>query len=130
MDMRVCSSPRWRPGVDVVVGMTRDAEFGPMILVGAGGVLTEFLADVALAPTPVDAGRAGALVASTAVSRLLSGYRSTPPADLQALVDLSSRSLGSQEEDPALEAIDLNPVRVLPAGLGLVVLDALVVRSP
>ena len=126
----VIVSPMAEPGVDVVVGMTRDAEFGPMILVGAGGVLTEFLADVALAPTPVDAGRAGALVASTAVSRLLSGYRSTPPADLQALVGLVEQVSRIAEEDPALEAIDLNPVRVLPAGLGLVVLDALVVRLP
>ena len=118
------------PGVEVVVGVTVDPDFGPMIVLGAGGVLTELLDDVAVAPAPLDADEARALIGSTRISRLLAGYRGGEPADVDALVDLVvDLSKVGVREAASLQAIDLNPVRVLTAGQGIVVLDALVVES-
>lgn len=118
------------PGVEVVLGVTVDPDFGPMILFGAGGVLTELIADVAVAPAPLDATQARSLVSSTKVARLLDGYRGADPADVDALVDLVVRlSNVAADEGRTLAAIDLNPVRVLPAGRGVAILDALVVET-
>ena len=117
-------------GVEVVLGVSDDPDFGPMVLFGAGGVLTELLGDVAVAPAPLDEEQARALVGSTRVARLLHGYRGAEPTDVDALVDLLVRlSRVAADEGHALTGIDLNPVRVLPAGQGVVILDALVVRS-
>jgi acyl-CoA synthetase (NDP forming) len=116
-------------GVEVVVGVTVDPDFGPMVLLGAGGVLTELIADVAVAPAPLTAEAAAALIGTTKVARLLAGYRGGPAGDVDALVDLLVRvSQMAVDEAATLEAVDLNPVRVLPAGQGVAVLDALVVR--
>lgn len=114
-------------GVDVVAGVTVDPDLGPFVLVGAGGVLTELIADVAMAPAPVDEESARRLLDRTRVSRLLDGYRGGPRHDREALVrllvDLSEAALGIDD----LEAVDLNPVRVLPAGV--VALDALITTT-
>jgi acyl-CoA synthetase (NDP forming) len=116
-------------GVEMVVGVTVDPSFGPMVLLGSGGVLTELIADVAVAPAPLSADDAAALVQSTKVARLLAGYRGSPARDVGALVDLLVRvSRVAATDAENLEAIDLNPVRVLPVGEGVAVLDALVVR--
>jgi acyl-CoA synthetase (NDP forming) len=117
-------------GVEVVLGVSVDPDFGPMVLFGSGGVLTELVADVAVAPAPLDVPAARALVSSAKVARLLAGYRGSPPADVDAVVDLLvGLSQVAVEEAGALQAIDLNPVRVLPVGRGIAVLDALVVEA-
>ncbi|WP_114905845.1 acetate--CoA ligase family protein [Ornithinimicrobium murale] len=119
------------PGVDVMLGLTVDPDFGPMLVMGAGGVLTELIGDVAVAPVPLSAEVARSMVASTKVGRLLRGYRGSDPADVDALVELLVRlSEVAADEGGALEAIDLNPVRVMPVGQGTAVLDALVVEAP
>ncbi|GAA5114010.1 acetate--CoA ligase family protein [Pseudonocardia adelaidensis] len=116
-------------GVDVVAGITVDPDLGPFVLVGAGGVLTELIGDVAMAPAPVDEGAARRLLARTRVSRLLDGYRGGPRHDREALVRLlvalSEAAVGIDD----LEAIDLNPVRV--GVTGALALDALITtRDP
>lgn len=117
-------------GVEVVVGVSVDPDFGPMIMFGSGGVLAELIADVAVAPAPLDVTRARTLVSSTKVARLLAGYRGSESSDVDALIDLVVRlSQVAVDEAGALEAIDLNPVRVLPAGRGVAILDALVVEA-
>ena len=117
-------------GVEVVLGVSVDPDFGPMVVFGSGGVLTELVADVALAPAPLDGHRARALVSSTKVARLLAGYRGSEPADVDEVVALLVRlSQIAVEEAGTLQAIDLNPVRVLPVGRGVAVLDALVVEA-
>ena len=117
-------------GVEVVIGVDVDPDFGPMVLFGAGGVLTELMDDVSVAPAPLDHDRARALVGATRVARLLDGHRGAEPADVDALVDLLVRlSEVAADEGHALTGVDLNPVRVLPAGQGVAILDALVVRS-
>jgi acyl-CoA synthetase (NDP forming) len=117
-------------GIEVMIGVTLDPDFGPMLVIGAGGVLTELISDVAVTPVPLSEDAARALVATTKVGRLLGGYRGSDPSDVDALVDLVVRlSEIAADEAGALEAIDLNPVRVMPAGQGTSVLDALVVKS-
>ncbi|MQA87017.1 MAG: hypothetical protein GEV03_20905 [Streptosporangiales bacterium] len=117
-------------GVDVMLGVTVDPDFGPMVLVGTGGVLTELVADVATAPVPLDGCDARRLLARTKVDRLLAGYRGAPPYDREALVEQMLRlSAAAQCLRDDVAAVDLNPVRVAPGSGGAVALDALVVRG-
>ena len=117
-------------GVEALVGLTRHEPFGLGIVVGCGGVLVELMADAAFELLPVDEATARAMVARTKLARLLAGYRGAPAADLEALVraivalsDLAAVHGGQ------IEAIDLNPVAVLPVGRGVRILDALVIPS-
>lgn len=115
-------------GEEVVVGISTDPDFGPLIVFGAGGVTAELLSDVALAPVPLDRAEARRLIDRTKVARLLTGFRGQEPLDVDALVDLvEAVSALAAEHTAEILAIDLNPVRVLPAGRGVAVLDALVV---
>jgi acyl-CoA synthetase (NDP forming) len=120
-------------GREVIVGVTRDAVFGPMLMVGLGGVWVEVLRDVALAPVPVDRDGAVELVRRLRGAALLHGARGEPPADLEALADLLVRvSRFAADHAELIDEVDLNPVIVHPAGQGLTVVDALIVprRNP
>lgn len=116
-------------GVDVMVGMHTDPDFGPMIVLGAGGVLAELVADIALAPAPLSADQVHTMLDSIKIGRLLAGYRGNVAADVHALVELVVKVSEIAASEPDLLAVDLNPVRVLPDGRGVAVLDALVVRQ-
>jgi acetyltransferase len=113
-------------GLELVLGMHRDPEMGPVILFGAGGVELELAPDVALAAPPLDARSAQALIARTRVSRLMAGYRGKPAYDsgalLQALLALSQLV---SDAGPRIASIDINPF--LLKRRGGVALDALVV---
>ena len=102
------------------------------IVCGAGGVLVELMRDTALDICPIDNAQAHALVARTRAGRLLQGFRGRPAGDAEAFAALLARlsQLGAAYGD-LLEAVDLNPVAVLPPGRGALVLDALVIpRKP
>lgn len=116
-------------GVEALVGLARHPPFGLAVTVGPGGVFVELTGGHALDLLPVDTAAAMALVNATPLQRLLSGYRTGQMSDTAAFVDLVTR-LGQigQAYEALLEAVDLNPVTVLPAGLGVRVLDALIVR--
>ncbi len=115
-------------GFEMIAGLSQCPPFGMGIVTGSGGVLVELVKDAALALEPIDHGRAVALVASTRAHVRLAGFRGMPAADIDAfaglLVGLSS--IAARYGD-LIEAIDLNPVAVLPAGRGVRVLDALVI---
>jgi acyl-CoA synthetase (NDP forming) len=126
----VLVQPMAPPGHEVILGIKRDATFGPMLMVGLGGVLVELLQDVALAPVPLDERQARDLIESLKGARLLRGYRGTPPADVGALATLMaqlSRLAAEHVED--ITEIDLNPVLVHEQGRGVTVVDALIVKS-
>jgi acetyltransferase len=90
--------------------MTRDPTFGPVVVVGHGGVAVEVMADRALALPPLDLRLARDLIARTRVSRLLAGYRDRPPADVDALAR-TLVALGRLALDiPQVAELDLNPV--------------------
>jgi acetyl-CoA synthetase len=112
---------------EVLVGVTVDAQFGQLLVLGAGGVLTELLRDsVSLLP-PFTAAAIEAALARLKVGKLLAGYRSRPPADVAALVHtvLACARYAAANLDRLVE-LDLNPVIVRPAGLGAVAVDALI----
>jgi len=107
-------------GIELIVGARRDPRFGPVTLVGMGGLYTEVLSDVAAALAPVDEGEAERLIRSLRGAPLLSGARGRPPIDVGAAaraVAILSRVAG---EHPELDEIEINPLLVLPEGaLGL-----------
>ena len=113
------------PGVEMIVGSSRDPDFGPMIGVGLGGVLVELLDDFVLSPAPVDAVEAREMLRGLRGRRILDGVRGAAPADVDALVTLlAAVSRFAAAAGDALEALDLNPVIVHPRGQGVTVADA------
>ncbi|HEU4318776.1 MAG TPA: acetate--CoA ligase family protein [Acidimicrobiia bacterium] len=98
-------------GVEVALGMVTDAHFGPLVVVAAGGTLVELLEDRAALLPPVDQPRATRALDRLAVSRLLSGSRGSPPADMSSLTELIVRfSELVLDHGTELDAVDLNPV--------------------
>jgi len=117
-------------GTEMVVGLHLDPQFGPVVMVGLGGIFVEVLEDVAFGAVPLTRGDAEDMLASLRGARILDGVRGRPRADRAALVDvlLAVSRLGA-EAGGAIAELDLNPVVVLPEGRGAVALDALVVLS-
>jgi acyl-CoA synthetase (NDP forming) len=115
-------------GSEMIVGLSRDPVFGPVLLVGTGGVFAEVFRDVAVRPLPVDRRDVEEMVASLRGSALLAGARGRPRADTKALVDvaLSVAKLATACGDRLAE-LDLNPVVVRERGKGAVAVDSLVI---
>jgi len=114
-------------GVEAIVGISRHEPFGPGMVVGLGGVLVELIDDAAFELLPISHDLARDMVGRTRLGRLLAGYRGAPAADVPALCNLIvglSRLINSYGD--RIDAIDLNPVSVLPQGRGLRILDALI----
>jgi len=110
-------------GQEVIVGALQDPQFGAIVMFGSGGVEVEGLKDVAFALAPPTEGEAVALLEDTWAGRRLRGFRNLPPGDRVAVLDVIRR-LGRLAADlPELAEIELNPVRVLPAGEGAVAVD-------
>ena len=113
-------------GVELVVGVKRDAQCGPVLLVGLGGVLVEVLRDTALALAPVGRVEARRMLESLKGYKLLQGYRGAPAADLDAVCDAIARvSEFAADYADRVEEIDVNPLLARPDGA--VALDALIV---
>jgi len=113
-------------GLELVLGMNRDPEMGPVILFGAGGVELELNPDIALAAPPLDLRAAHALIARARVSQLIAGYRGKPAYDKEALMKaLLGLSQLAIDAGPRIASIDINPF--LLKRRGGVALDALVV---
>ena len=112
---------------EVLVGITVDPQFGALLVLGAGGVLAELLQDTATLLPPFTAAAVEAALSGLGIGRLLGGFRGRPPGDLPALVRavLACARYAEENVDRLLE-LDLNPVIVRPAGLGVVAVDALV----
>lgn len=117
-------------GVEMVAGLHRDPQFGPLVMVGLGGIFVEVLEDVAFGAVPLTRGDAEAMVAGLRGARILGGVRGRPRADRAALVDvlLAISRLGVEAGD-AIAELDVNPLVVLPEGRGARALDALVVLA-
>ena len=116
------------PGVEILLGMVKDAQFGPMMTFGLGGVLVEIFEDVATVIPPIGADRAGACLARLKGFPLLRGARGKPPVDIDALTAVISRfSILAGGLGPWLAEIDVNPLIV--HAKGTVAVDALVVPA-
>ena len=115
-------------GPELSLGLARDHELGPLLVVGAGGVLVELLADRAVALPPVSPAGARRMLATLRVSRLLAGLRGQPPADLDAVTAaITGLSQLAAELGDVLEALDINPLICGPSGA--VAVDALAIPS-
>lgn len=118
-------------GVEVVLGILRDPAFGPVLMFGLGGVAVELFKDVAFATCPVSPEGARDLIDRTRAAVLLRGFRGQAPADEAALIQAMVRlSQFADHHRDAISEIDVNPVRVLPAGQGILALDAVIVCGP
>jgi acyl-CoA synthetase (NDP forming) len=116
-------------GQQMILGVTRDPVFGPMLMVGLGGIHVEVLKDVAFAPVPLDTEDALALIAELKGAALLDGVRGAKPADKAALAELMvALSRFATDHADQIAEIDINPVIVHAAGQGLSVVDALIVK--
>jgi acyl-CoA synthetase (NDP forming) len=113
------------PGIEMALGVIVDPTFGPLVLVGAGGILVEVLYDRALALPPIDATGAHRIIDRLAVRPILDGVRGAEPADVGALADAIARlSVLATDLGDVIAALDVNPVIVGPKGC--VAVDALV----
>jgi acyl-CoA synthetase (NDP forming) len=131
-DMRARLGPRVlvcetaAPGTEMLLGIASDPALGPLIVVGAGGVLTELVADRVVALPPVDHHGALRMLRRLRVSALLDGARGQPPADLDSIAGaITGLSALACELGDALDALDINPV--ICGAAGAVAVDALVV---
>ena len=103
-------------GVEMIVGALQDPVFGPLIACGTGGVLVDVLADTSFRLHPLNASDASDMIAELRGSRLLRGYRGSPPADEAALRDVLLRVSELVTVAPEICELDLNPVIVLASG--------------
>lgn len=104
------------PGVEVIMGMTKDPQFGPVLMFGLGGVLVEVLRDVAFRVVPLEPRDARQMIREIKGFPVLQGFRNTPPADLEALERLLLRLSEFVEAHPEVEELDMNPVFAYPDG--------------
>jgi acetyltransferase len=110
-------------GQDVIIGAVQDEQFGPLLMFGSGGVEVEALRDIAFGLAPLERAEAEAMVEATWAGRKLAGYRGSPAADRDAAVEALLR-LGRMAADlPQLAEIEVNPLRVLAPGAGVLALD-------
>ena len=126
----VLVGPMAKKGVEIIIGTMLDKTFGPMIMVGLGGITTELFRDVIYRPAPVGAAEASAMLAELKAAPLLNGFRGAAKADIPALSQLISQvsALAAAYRDRISE-IEINPVFVHPEGQGVTIVDALVVRK-
>ncbi|HYM35816.1 MAG TPA: acetate--CoA ligase family protein [Steroidobacteraceae bacterium] len=116
------------PGIEMIVGIRRDGLFGPMLMIGFGGVQVEVLRDVVLSPVPISAADAHELLDRLKSRALLSGVRGASAADIPALADLIVRlSTLAFELSDEIEELELNPVIVHEAGQGISIVDVLAI---
>ena len=118
-------------GVELILGMAYDQQFGPLIVCGAGGVTVEVFKDATVLLPPIDREDIAAALRSLKVSRLFEGFRGAPPRDVDALLDCCERFAAFVSATAgAFAAIDLNPVFVCARGRGVRIADALIETVP
>ena len=112
-------------GLEVIVGMNRDPQFGPAILFGLGGIMVEIFQDVSLRLLPLTKDDALAMIRDIKGHKLISGFRGHPPVDEQALAECIMAVAQMAEQNTDIIEIDLNPVIAYPDGI--VVVDARII---
>jgi acetyl coenzyme A synthetase (ADP forming)-like protein len=110
-------------GQEVIVGVVRDVQFGPLVMFGSGGVDVEGLKDVAFALAPLTRPEAEGLLESTWAGRKLKGFRSLVAADRSSVVDALIRLAQLAYDHPQIAEIEINPLRVMPEGQGAFAID-------
>lgn len=99
-----------RPGVEVIIGMSKDAQFGPVLMFGLGGVLVEILKDVSFRIVPLEKRDAREMIRDIKGFPLLEGYRGSEPVDVENLEKLLLKVSDFVEKTPDIKELDLNPI--------------------
>ncbi len=110
----VSVQPMAPPGVEVIVGMSKDAQFGPVLMFGLGGILVEVLKDVSFRIVPVTIRDARAMIREIKGYPVLEGYRGQKPASIPALEKLIVKVSQFVEKNPQIRELDLNPIFAYP----------------
>ena len=116
--------------VELIVGVTEDKFFGPLIMFGLGGIYTELFKDVDFRIHPLTDYDAKNIIVSFKAHKILDGWRGAPPSDTTAVEDLLLRISAMIEDIPEIQELDLNPLIAMPKGQGCVVADARVSIAP
>ena len=121
----VSVQPMANPSTEVIIGMTRDPQFGPVLMFGLGGILVEVLKDVAFRVVPLEQRDAAEMIREIQGFPVLEGYRNAPPADLGALETILMQLSSFAEDHPDVAELDLNPIFAY--GDGAIAVDARIV---
>ena len=117
-------------GVEVIIGIKREPQMGPVLLFGLGGIFTEVMKDFSLRVCPVSKADVREMVREIKGFKLLEGFRGSLPADInaleKALLNVSQLAMATKDQ---IEEIDINPLLVLPKGQGIRAIDALIIRG-
>ncbi len=117
-----------KPGLEVIIGVSQDPQFGPTLLFGLGGVFVELFEDAAFRLIPVTHADAREMIAATRAFPLLKGYRGKPGGDVAFLADMIVSLSNLVDAFPAIREVDINPVIVYPQGA--LIADARMVLQP
>ncbi|WP_127107047.1 acetate--CoA ligase family protein [Pararhodobacter zhoushanensis] len=118
-----------KPGLELVIGAMRDPNWGPMVLVGLGGVWIEVLKDSRLMPADVSVARAKAEIGKLKAAKLLGAFRGQPARDVQAVAEVAVQLGALMRANPQILEVDINPLVVHAEGEGVTALDALFVTE-
>jgi len=118
------------PGTEIIIGMTKDAQFGPVLMFGLGGILVELLKDIAFRIVPLERKDAREMIREIKGYKLLEGFRGREPVDIAALEEMLLKVSQFVDSNPDIKEIDLNPI--LAYKDGAVAVDARVIleRNP
>ena len=123
----VSVQPMAKPGTEIIMGMIKDQNFGPVVMFGLGGILVEVLQDVAFRIVPIGQSDAVDMLEEIRGKKLLAGYRGKEPADTARLQRMLVQLSDFVDATPGIEEIDMNPVFAY--GDGAVVVDARIILS-
>ena len=115
------------PGVELIVGARRDPEWGPIVLVGLGGIWTEAIGDVRLMPGDLSHEQIVAEINKLKGARVFAGLRGAPPTHIPAVADVIARIGALMRARPEIREIDVNPLMAY--SRGVLALDALIVTD-
>jgi len=115
-------------GIEVIIGIKRDPQFGPVIMFGVGGILVELFKDISLRLIPINKIDVEKMINEIKLHRLLDGYRSYKAVDKNALISLMMKVSALVQQFPSIEEMDLNPVFLYPDGA--IVVDARIILEP
>jgi acyl-CoA synthetase (NDP forming) len=116
-------------GREVIIGINRDPQFGPLLVLGLGGIYVEVLKDVSFRIAPIARWEAEEMINELRSSALLRGIRGEPPADLEAIIDCMLRVSQLAVDFPEIVELDINPLMVQDEGKGAVAIDMRLVLS-
>jgi acyl-CoA synthetase (NDP forming) len=114
-----------KPGVEVIIGVSKDAQFGPVLMFGLGGILVEILKDVSFRIVPLEKRDAREMIREIKGYPVLDGYRGTEPVNVAKLEEMILKVSAFVEQHPEVEQLDLNPV--FASSGGAIAVDARVI---